>query len=96
MPHDEPASLSVKKRSFRRSGLATRSKRGAVPGTRPVLKRTETMIHPTKWFSRLLFVLAAGLGVGSVLFAFWPLVTLRLMRPGWSETTVLLWEGEQT
>jgi hypothetical protein len=55
------------------------------------------MIHPTKWFSRLLFVLAAGLGVGSVVvFAFWPLVTLRLMRPGWSETTVLLWEGEQT
>jgi protein-S-isoprenylcysteine O-methyltransferase Ste14 len=52
------------------------------------------MIHPTKWFSRLLLVLAAGLGVGSVVvFAFWPLGTLRLMRPDWSETTVLLWDG---
>ena len=52
------------------------------------------MIHPTKWLSRLLLVLAAGFGVGSVVvFAFWPLGTLRIMRLGWSETTVLLWDG---
>ena len=51
------------------------------------------MIQPTKWRSSLLLLLAASLGVGSVvLFAFWPLGTLRIVRPQWSEVKLLAWE----
>lgn len=52
------------------------------------------MIQPTKWRTRILLLLAASLGVGSVvLFAFWPLGTLRIVRPQWSEVKLLAWDA---
>jgi protein-S-isoprenylcysteine O-methyltransferase Ste14 len=52
------------------------------------------MIQPTKWRTRILIVLAALLGVGSVaLFAFWPLGTLRIASPPWSEPQRLAWDA---
>ncbi len=41
----------------------------------------------------MLIVLAVALGVGSVaLFALWPLGSLRIARPEWSETLILSWD----
>jgi len=55
---------------------------------------TDAMIQPTKWGTRMLIVLAAVLGVGSVvLLAFWPLGTLRIVRPQWSEPVILSWDA---
>ena len=52
------------------------------------------MIQPTKWCTSLLLLLAASLGVGSVaLFAFWPLGTLRIVSPQWSEANLLAWDA---
>jgi protein-S-isoprenylcysteine O-methyltransferase Ste14 len=52
------------------------------------------MIQPTKWRTRILMVLAALLGVGSVVvFALWPLGTLRIVRPQWSEPLLLSWDA---
>jgi protein-S-isoprenylcysteine O-methyltransferase Ste14 len=52
------------------------------------------MIQPTKWRTRILLVLAALLGVGSVaLFALWPLGTLRIARPQWPEPLILAWDA---
>jgi protein-S-isoprenylcysteine O-methyltransferase Ste14 len=52
------------------------------------------MIQPTKWLTSLLLLLAASLGVGSVaLFAFWPLGTLRIVSPQWSEAKLLAWDA---
>lgn len=54
---------------------------------------TDAMILPTKWRTRMLIVLAAVLGVGSVaLFAIWPLGSLRIARPQWSEPLILSWD----
>jgi protein-S-isoprenylcysteine O-methyltransferase Ste14 len=51
------------------------------------------MIEPTKWRTRMLIVLAAVLGVGSVaLFALWPLGSLRIVRPQWSEPLIFSWD----
>ena len=51
------------------------------------------MIQPTKWRTLLLIVLAAVLGVGSVaLFALWPLGSLRIARPQWSEPMIFSWD----
>jgi protein-S-isoprenylcysteine O-methyltransferase Ste14 len=53
----------------------------------------DAMIQPTKWRTRMLIVLAAVLGVGSVaLLALWPLGTLRIARPQWSELLILSWD----
>jgi len=52
------------------------------------------MIQPSKWRTSLLLLLAASLGVGSVvLFALWPLGTLRIVRPQWSEVELLAWDA---
>jgi protein-S-isoprenylcysteine O-methyltransferase Ste14 len=52
------------------------------------------MIRMSKPLSTTLFVLALGLGLGSVLlFARLPLGTLRLMRPDWPPLLVLLWDA---
>ena len=46
---------------------------------------TDAMIQPTKWRTRMLIVLAAVLGAGSVaLFALWPLGSLSIARPQWA------------
>src|ERR1019366_1861454 len=51
------------------------------------------MIQATKLRTALLVGLAASFGVGWVaLFAFWPLGSLRIVSPHWSETTILLWD----
>jgi methanethiol S-methyltransferase len=51
------------------------------------------MVRPAKWLSSLLLLLAATLGVGSVIaFAGWPLGSLRLARPSWSESSLLAWD----
>ena len=51
------------------------------------------MIQPTVWRTRILIVLAAALGVGSVaLFALWPLGSLRIARPQWPEPLILSWD----
>jgi methanethiol S-methyltransferase len=51
------------------------------------------MIKTSKPMSATMFVLALGLGVGSVLlFAGLPLGTLRIVSPDLSPTTVLLWD----
>jgi len=51
------------------------------------------MVQPTHWLSKLLLVLAACVGVGSVIaFAGWPLGALRLARPAWSEPSLLMWD----
>jgi methanethiol S-methyltransferase len=51
------------------------------------------MIQPTKWLSRLLLVLAVGIGAGSiVLFAGWPLGSLGIGQPGWTEWMILSWD----
>jgi protein-S-isoprenylcysteine O-methyltransferase Ste14 len=55
---------------------------------------TDAMIQPTKWRTRMLIVLAGVLGVGSVaLFALWPLGSLRIARPQWSEPLILSWDA---
>lgn len=52
------------------------------------------MIQPTKWRTRILIVLAALFGVGSVaLFAVEPLGTLRIVRLRWSEPLLLSWDA---
>jgi protein-S-isoprenylcysteine O-methyltransferase Ste14 len=52
------------------------------------------MMEPTKWRTRILIVVAAVLGVGSVaLFAFCPLGSMRLARPQWSEPLILSWDA---
>jgi protein-S-isoprenylcysteine O-methyltransferase Ste14 len=52
------------------------------------------MIAPTRWLSRFLLVLAAGVGVGSVvLFVARPLGTLRVLSPGWPEPANLAWDA---
>jgi methanethiol S-methyltransferase len=52
------------------------------------------MLVPRKWLSRLLIVLAVGIGAGSVvLFAGWPAGALRVVRPRWSEALVLFWDA---
>jgi steroid 5-alpha reductase family enzyme len=52
------------------------------------------MIRPTKWLSSLLLALTVGIGGGSVvLFAFWPLGTLRVIDPRWPTWLVLLWDA---
>lgn len=52
------------------------------------------MVQPSRWLSRLLLVLAFSLGVGSIVaFAGWPLGSLRIARPEWSESSVLLWDA---
>ena len=54
---------------------------------------TDATIEPTKWRTRMLIVLAAVFGVGSVaLFALWPLGSLRVARPQWSEPLILSWD----
>ena len=51
------------------------------------------MIRPTRRLSKLMVVLALVLGVGSVVaMAAAPLGALRLLRPAWSEPSVLLWD----
>jgi len=52
------------------------------------------MTQPTKWRTSILLLLAASLGVGSVvLFALWPLGTLRIVNPQWSEVKLLAWDA---
>ena len=52
------------------------------------------MIKMSKPLSATMFVLALGLGLGSVLlFAGLPLGALRLVSPDWGPTTVLLWDA---
>ena len=54
---------------------------------------TDATIEPTKWRTRMLIVLAAVFGVGSVaLFALWPLGSLRVARLQWSEPLILSWD----
>jgi protein-S-isoprenylcysteine O-methyltransferase Ste14 len=52
------------------------------------------MLHPTKWRTCILLVLASLFGVGSVvLFALWPLGSLRVARPQWSQPIMLAWDA---
>ena len=52
------------------------------------------MIRMSKPLSATMFVLALGLGLGSVfLFAGMPLGALRIVSPRWPLTTVLLWDA---
>ena len=52
------------------------------------------MIQAPKLRTTLLVGLAASFSVGWVaLFAFWPLGSLRIVIPHWSETTILLWDA---
>ncbi len=52
------------------------------------------MIQPANWLSKLLIVLAASVGVGSVVaFAGWPLGALRLASPEWPEPIRLAWDA---
>jgi protein-S-isoprenylcysteine O-methyltransferase Ste14 len=52
------------------------------------------MIQITQLRTTLLVGLAASFGVGWVaLFAFWPLGSLRIVSPRWSEATIFLWDA---
>lgn len=52
------------------------------------------MNNPSKWLSRLLAFFAVLVGIGSILvFAAFPLGSLRVVRPAWSEEMILAWNA---
>ena len=52
------------------------------------------MNNPSKWPSKLIALVAILLGIGSILvFAAFPLGSLRVVRPDWSEEMALAWNA---